>query len=183
MKNLFKALIVVMIPLLLASCGGGDKAGKIVGKWKADVSSLDLVLGDGVPAEIKTMVEGQKDKTLGEAEKEVSDITIEFTEAGKVVLSKEGEDEKPEMDYSVSGNKLNLKGDVEGQEVDFTLTLASVSGDKMTVAITGEEIVKQMKEKYAKEFEQANGMAAAFAQGASLEDMLKGSKVSLSFKK
>lgn len=177
MKNVLKSLIVIMLPFLMASCGG-DKAGKLVGEWKVDVSSFDLVLGDGVPDPIKGMVEGQKAQMLSEAEKEAGSMSIEFKEDGKMVLTADGESE--EMDYSVSGKKLNLKGEIEGEKVDVYLTLADVSADKFTVALTGEDILSQMKEKYPEEFEQAKGMAA---QMGDIEAMMKGSKVAISFKK
>lgn len=178
MKNVLKSLIVIMLPFLMASCGGGDKAGKLVGEWKADVSSFDLVLGDGVPDPIKGMVEGQKAKMLAEAEKEAGNMKIEFKEGGKLVLTADGESE--EMDYSVSGKKLTLKGDVDGQKVDFDVTLTDVSADKFTLSLTGEEILSQMKEKYPDEFKQANEAAA---QMGDLEAMVKGSKIAISFKK
>ncbi|MFT5647855.1 MAG: hypothetical protein ACI976_002550, partial [Aureispira sp.] len=70
MKSIFKLLTVVLISVLLASCGAGvdgvdgsssSSTAGLVGQWKADLSSFDLILGDGVPAEMKGMVEMQKD--------------------------------------------------------------------------------------------------------------------------
>ena len=59
MKTLLKTLTIGLTVLVLASCGGSS-AKDFVGTWKADASSLNLTLGDDVPAEIKLMIEDIK---------------------------------------------------------------------------------------------------------------------------
>ncbi|MFK7796689.1 MAG: hypothetical protein AB8E82_04490 [Aureispira sp.] len=174
MKSVFKLLTIVSIAaLLIVSCGGSGAG--LVGKWHVDLSSLDLVLGDGVPAPMKAMVEGQKDGLVKQGEEQSDDVTIEFTEAGKVILSKVGEEKTEEMNYTFDGSKLNLSGDMEGEKVDVDLTISEVSGDKFTVSMTAEEILAQVKEKYPD--------ALRGTEGMNIEEMAKGSSMSISFKK
>lgn len=174
MKKVFKTVAVALTALVMVSCG--SNADSLVGTWHADVSSLDLVLGDGVPEEMKKGIESEKGEAMKEAQSEADEVSIEFTKEGKVILSKEGEDEKPELEYTVDGDKLNIKGEIDGEKVDFSLTLAEASADKFTLSITGEEALAQMKEKYPEMLAQAEGMG-------DLETMVKGSSVSISFKK
>lgn len=175
MKNVLKTLMVVLIPLFLASCGGSASSDGLVGTWRVDLNSLDLVLGDGIPAPMKTGIEAQKGQAMEQAKSETENITLEFTKDGKAILSKEGEDEKPELDYSLDGDKLSLKGEIEGEKVDLGLNVSEISSDKFTIAMTGEEILAQVKEKYP-------DMLAA-AQGMDLDAMVKGCSIAISFKK
>ena len=111
MKSVFKLLTVVLIAALVASCGGGGASSAgIVGKWHADLSTFDLVLGDGVPAEMKAGVDAQKEGLLAQGKAQQDDFTIEFTDAGKMVVSKKGDEKTEELDYSFDGSVLNLKG-------------------------------------------------------------------------
>lgn len=174
MKSVFKLLTIISIAaLLIVSCGGSGSG--LVGKWHVDLSSLDLVLGEGVPAPMKAMVEGQKDGLVKQGEEQSDDVTIEFTEAGKVILSKVGEEKTEEMDYTFDGSKLNLSGDMEGEKVNVDLNISEVSGDKFTVSMTAEEILAQVKEKYPD--------ALRGTEGMNIEEMAKGSSMSISFKK
>ena len=173
MKSVFKLLTIVSIALLIASCGGSGTG--LVGKWHVDLSSFDLVLGDGVPAPMKAMVEGQKDGLIKQGEGQSDDVTIEFTEAGKVILSKVGEEKTEEMDYTFDGSTLNLSGDMEGEKVDVDLNISEVTADKFTVSMTAEEILAQVKEKYPDALKGTEGM--------DIEAMAKGSSMSISFKK
>ncbi|MGH1337726.1 MAG: hypothetical protein ACRBFS_16520 [Aureispira sp.] len=176
MKSVFKLLTIVLVSVLLASCGGGSgSAGDLVGKWHIDFSSFDLVLGDGVPAPMKGMVEAQKDGLLKQGEAESDEVTIEFTEAGKMVVSKEGEEKKEELNYAFDGKKLTLTGDMDGEKVDFDLTLSEVSASKFTISMTAEEILEQVKAKYPEVLKGAEGM--------DIDAMAKGSSMAISFKK
>jgi hypothetical protein len=173
MKSVFKLLTIVSIALLIASCGGSGAG--LVGKWHVDLSSFDLVLGDGVPAPMKAMVEGQKDGLIKQGEAQSDDVTIEFTEAGKVILSKVGEEKTEEMDYTFDGSKLNLSGDMDGEKVDVDLNVSEVTADKFTISMTAEEILAQVKEKYPD--------ALRGTEGMDIEAMAKGSSMAISFKK
>lgn len=175
MKSIFKLLAAVFISsLLLTSCGGGATDG-LVGKWHADMSSFDLVLGDGVPAPMKGMVEAQKEGLLKQGEAQSDDFTIEFTNEGKMIVSKKGDDKTEELNYTFDGQKLNLSGDVEGDKVDIDLQISEVSSSKFTIAMTAEEILEQVKAKYPEVLKGAEGM--------DVDAMAKGSSVAISFKK
>jgi hypothetical protein len=176
MKSVFKLLTVVLISVLLASCGGGSAGSAgIVGKWHADLSTFDLVLGDGVPAPMKGMVEGQKEGLLEQGKAQQDDFTIEFTDAGKMVVSKKGDEKTEELDYSFDGSVLNLKGDMDGDKVDINLNVSEVSADKFTIAMTGEEILAQIKT--------AAPELLAGAGEMDVDAMVKGCSVAISFKK
>lgn len=175
MKSVFKLLTVVLISVLLASCGGAGSSAGIVGKWHADLSTFDLVLGDGVPAPMKGMVEAQKEGLLTQGKAQQDDFTIEFTEAGKMVVSKKGDEKTEELDYSFDGSVLNLKGDMDGDKVDINLNVSEASADKFTIAMTGEEILAQIKT--------AAPELLAGAGEMDVDAMVKGCSVAISFKK
>jgi hypothetical protein len=178
MKSIFKLLTVVLISVLLASCGGGAGGGStagLVGQWKADLNSFDLILGDGVPAEMKGMVEMQKAGLLEEGKAQSDDFTIEFTDAGKMVVSQKGEEKSEELDYTFDGNKLALSGETEGEKVNISLNVSEVSADKFTIALTGEEVLAQIKAEYPELLASAGEM--------DVDAMVKGCSVTLSFKK
>jgi hypothetical protein len=150
MKSIFKLLTVVLISVLLASCGAGvdgvdgsSSTAGLVGQWKADLSSFDLILGDGVPAEM--------------------------------VVSKKGDDKTEELDYNFDGNKLALSGEVEGDKVNINLNISEVTADKFTIALTGEEVLAQIKAEYPE--------LLASAGEVDVDAMVKGCSVTLSFKK
>lgn len=177
MKSIFKLLTVVLISVLLASCGGGTSSGTsgLVGQWKADLNSFDLILGDGVPAEMKGMVEMQKAGLLEEGKAQSDDFTIEFTDAGKMVVSKKGDEKTEELDYTFDGNKLALSGETEGEKVNISLNVSEVSADKFTIALTGEEVLAQIKAEYPE--------LLVGAEAMDIDAMVKGCSVALSFKK
>lgn len=175
MKNIFKLLATIFISsLLLTSCGSGATDG-LVGKWQADMSSFDLVLGDGVPAPMKGMIEAQKEGVVKQGEAESGNFTIEFTKEGKMIVSKKGDDRTEELDYTFNGEKLSLSGEVEGDKVDLDLNVSEVSSNKFTIAMTAEEILAQIKAKYPELLERAEGM--------NIDAMVKGSSMAISFKK
>jgi len=174
MKSVFKLLTVVLISLLLTSCGG-DSATGLVGEWHADLSSFDLVLGDGVPAPMKGMVEAQKAGLLEQGKAQQEDFTIEFTDAGKMVVSKKGDEKTEELDYTFDGNKLALSGEIEGDKVNISLNVSEVSADKFTIAMTGEEILAQIKT-------QAPELLAGAGE-MDVDAMVTGCSVAISFTK
>ncbi|CAA6804068.1 MAG: Unknown protein [uncultured Aureispira sp.] len=175
MKSIFKLLTVVLITVLLASCGGSGASNNIVGAWHVDLSSIDLVLGDGVPAPMKGMVQAQKDGLIAEGEGKSDDVTIEFTEAGKMVVSKKGDEKTEELDYKFDGSKLTLSGDLDGEKVDIDLNISESTAEKLTIAMTGEEILAQIKAKYPE--------VLAMAGEMDVDTMVKGCTIAISFKK
>lgn len=174
MKNIFKLLTVILISALLTSCAGGGANG-LVGVWHIDLNSFDLVLGDGVPAPMKGMVEAQKDGLLEQGKAQSDDFSLEFTEGGKMIVSKKGDDKTEELNYTFDGKKLSLNGEVEGDKVDVDLNVSEVSSSKFTIAMTGEDILAQAKAKYPDALKGAGEM--------DLDAMVKGSSMSISFKK
>jgi len=174
MKNVFKTLAVALTALVLVSCGGADSA-DLVGAWKADPSSLDLTLGDGLAA-FKGAIEEQKSQMLSEASEESESITFEFKEGGKLVLSHEDEDETFSFDWSLEGDKLIIEGEVEEQKGKMTLTVESVSADKLTLALTAEDLLAQVKEQMPEAMSMVPGEF-------DIDAMAKGTSMSMSFKR
>ncbi|MDC0313622.1 lipocalin family protein [Flavobacteriales bacterium] len=176
MKNVFKTLAVALTALALVSCGGTEvTSAGMAGKWKADPSSLDLTLGDGLAA-FRGVIEEEKNNMLSEASEESETITFDLKEDGKLVLSKEGEDETFSFDWSLEGDKLIIEGEVEGQKGKMTLNVQSVSADKLTLALTAEDLIAQVKEQMP---EAMNMVPGEF----DIDAMAKGTSMSMSFKK
>ena len=176
MKNVFKTLAVALTALALVSCGGTEvSSAGMAGKWKADPSSLDLTLGDGLAA-FKGMIEEGKEEMLSEVSGESDKVTFDFKEDGKLLVSAEGEDEILTFDWSLIGDKLVLEGELDGQEGKIELTVESVSADKLTLALTAEDLLAQIKEQMP---EAMNEVPGEF----DVDAMAKGTSVSMSFKK
>ena len=174
MKNVFKTLVVALTSLALVSCGGTEMTSiDLAGSWKADPSSLDLTLGDGLAA-FKGMIEEGKEEMLSEVSGESDKVTFDFKEDGKLVVSAEGEDET--FNWSLAGDKLTLEGELEGQGGKIELTVESVSADKLTLALTAEDLLAQIKEQMP---EAMNEVPGEF----DVDAMAKGTSVSMSFKK
>ena len=176
MKNAFKTLAVALTALTLVSCGGTEAtSADLVGSWKADPSSLDLTLGDGLAA-FKGMIEEEKSKMISEASREADQISFEFKEGGKLLISKVGEDETYTINWSMDGGKLTIDGEVEGEKGKIVLTVASISADKLTVTLTAEDLLAQIKEEMPEAMNQVPGEF-------DVDAMAKGTSVSMSFKK
>jgi hypothetical protein len=174
MKSVFKTLAVALTALLLVSCGGADSA-ELVGAWKADPSSLDLTLGDGLAA-FKGAIEQEKNQMLSEASEESETITFDLKEDGKLVLFKEGEDETISFDWSLKGDKLIIEGEIEDQKGKITLNVQSVSADKLTLGLTAEDLLAQIKEQMPEAMSMVPGEF-------DVDAMAKGTSMSMSFKR
>ena len=176
MKNVFKTLVVALTSLALVSCGGTEMTSiDLAGSWKADPSSLDLTLGDGL-AVFKGAIEEGKQEMLSEVSGESDKVTFEFKEGGKLLVSAEGEEETFTFDWSLEGDKLILEGELEGQEGKIELTVESVSADKLTLALTAEDLIAQIKEQMPEAMDQVPGEF-------DVDAMAKGTSMSMSFKK
>ena len=189
MKNVFKTLAVALTALMVVSCGGDEASiaesdvstaevevsteDLLVGPWKVDPSSLDLTLGDGLAA-FKGAIEEEKGKMLSEASGESDKVSFEFKEDGKLVLSHEDEDETYSFDWSLEGDKLVIEGEVEGQKGKMALNVQSVSADKLTLALTAEDLIAQVKE----QMPEAMGMVPGEFD---IDAMAKGTSMSMSF--
>lgn len=178
MKRILGGVFALSL-FVLASCGGTSEA-DIIGKWKVDASSIDIKLGDGVPAPIKSEVdEAMKDMKSEEGAKEVNNITLDFQEGGKLIVSGEGKEEKEEFKWSIDGDFLVIEGDMQGKKGKIKFNIDEVSGDKMTISLTGEDILAQIKEQAPEMIEGMKMMAG----GTDIEKMAAGSKITVSLKK
>ena len=85
-------------------------------------------------------------------------------------------DEKTEeLDYKFDGSKLTLSGDLDGEKVDIDLNISESTAEKLTIAMTGEEILAQIKAKYPE--------VLAMAGEMDVDTMVKGCTIAISFKK
>jgi hypothetical protein len=104
-------------------------------------------------------------------------VTFDFQEGGKLVISADGEEQ--EMNWEVDGDHLIVSGEVEGQSGKIKLMIEDVSSDKMSVSLTAEELIAQVKEQMPELMEMAKGQTG----GQDVEKMMKGSKLTIGFKK
>lgn len=172
MKKLIGGFAALAFLLVIASCGGASEA-ELIGKWSMDPASLKIELGDGVPAEMKGMVEGAEKEMKSGAAEEMKAATIEFKDGGKLVVGADGETE--EGTWSLDGDNLTLGMEQGGDKVEVTLQV-EMSGDSMTATLTAEEILSIIKDQGMEE--QVKAMA-----GKELDKMIDGTSISVTFNK
>jgi hypothetical protein len=175
MKKVIGGLAALAFLFVVASCGSAEK--DMIGKWKMDASAIDVKLGDGFPAEMKSEVNEGIKEMKSEGASELDAVTFDFQEGGKLVISADGEEQ--EMNWEVDGDHLIVSGEVEGQSGKIKLMIEDVSSDKMSVSLTAEELIAQVKEQMPELMEMAKGQTG----GQDVEKMMKGSKLTIGFKK
>lgn len=173
MKKVIGGFAALAFLFVVASCGGVSEK-DLVGKWSVDPTSIDIKLGDGVPAEMKTMVEQGQKEMVSEGSEDMKAATIEFKEGGKLVIGAEGESQ--EGTWSLDGSDLTIGMEERGQKVEVTLQV-EMNGDEMTATLTAEEILNVLKDQ---------GMdqnVEQMAGGKKLDEMVDGTSLSVTFKK
>lgn len=172
MKKVIGGFAALAFLFVVASCGGASEK-DLIGKWSVDASSLDIQLGDGVPADMKEMVKSGQKEMLEEGSEDMEAATIEFKEGGVLTVGAEGESENGT--WKLDGNTLTLGMEQGGQKVEVDLEV-EMSGDKMTATLTAEEVLNVIKEQGMAD--QVKAMA-----GTELEKMVDGTSISISFNK
>jgi len=172
MKKVIGGIAALAILFVVASCGGASES-DLVGKWSVDPASVNIELGDGVPAEMKAMVESAEKEMKSEGAKEVEATTIEFKEGGKLVISAEGDEQ--EGTWSLDGDNLTLGMEEGGQKLDITVEV-EMSGDSMTATLTAESIMKALKDSGMDQMIKAQ-------TGTELDKMVEGTSISVTFNK
>ena len=76
--------------------------------------------------------------------------------------------------WKLEGDKLIIEGEVEEQKGKMALTVESVSADKLTLALTAEDLIAQVKEQMP---EAMNMVPGEF----DIDAMAKGTSMSMSF--
>ncbi len=175
MKRVIISSVFIAIVMLLTSCGG---AASIEGTWKVDPSSLDLVLGDGFPEEMKQSVEAAKAEAKSDkASNEMDKITLELNEGGVAMLKHaDHAEDTQEFKWEQKGDVLNLNGEIDGEKFNANLDIMSASADEVTIGLTGESLLEQVKKERPEMMEQIPPMF-------DVEKMVKGAKVSIKMKK
>lgn len=174
MKKVIISSVLIALVLLMSSCG----AKSIEGSWKVDPASFDLVLGEGFPEEFKANVESAKkeassENTIGEAKK----VTLELLEGGVAKLKHEDHaDDTQEFHWKQNGDVLNLNGDIDGEKFNANLDIIASSADEVTLGLTGESLLKQMKAERPELMEQIPPMI-------DVNKLVEGAKVSVKMKR
>lgn len=178
MKKIIGGFAALAFLLVLGSCGGASEA-DMIGKWKMDAGSIDIKLGDGVPSEMKAMVESGKKEMMSEGKEDIEAATIEFKKGGEFTVSMEGDSEKGK--WKLDGDKVILSMKPEGakKEVSIALIVEEVSGDAMTLTLTAEELMNTMKKQDPNSVKMIESMSGQ----SDIEKMVEGTQVSFTMKK
>ena len=174
MKKIIISSVLVALVLLMSSCGSSS----IQGTWKVDPSSLDLVLGAGFPEEMKQGVEeAKKEANSDKAKSELDKITLELLEGGVAKLKHaDHADDTQEFKWKQNGNVLNLNGEIEGEKFNANLDIMEASASEVTIGITGESLLEQVKAERPEMMEQIPPMF-------DVNKLVEGAKVSIKMKK
>lgn len=174
MKRVIISSVLIALVMFMSSCGGSS----IEGNWKIDPSSLDLVLGEGFPEEMKQGVEeAKKEATSAKSKEEADKVTLELLADGKALLKHaEHADETQEFHWKQSGSVLNLNGEVEGEKFNINLDIISSSSNEVTIGFTGESLLEQVKAERPELIEQIPAMF-------DINKLVEGAKVSIKMKK
>ena len=175
MKKVIGGIAALAFLLTLGSCGGPSEA-DMVGEWKIDSSSIDVKLGEGVPTEVKAMVQAGKADMLQEGSKEMEAASIKFEKGGKLIASAEGEEQ--EGKWKLDGDKLVVSMEEGGKEVSIAFNVDEVDGSKMTLTLTAEELLNTMKKQEPRAVDQIKAMT-----GTDVEKMIEGTSLTFSLKK
>lgn len=170
MKKVIGGLAALAFLFVVASCGSVSED-DVVGKWSIDASSIDITLGDGVPADIKKMVEQGKKEMMEEGKSDMESAVIEFKKGGK--FSVQGESE--EGTWKLDGDQLILGMEQRGKKVSVKFDV-EMDGDDMKLTLTAEEVMNVLKE------QGLDKMLAAQA-GGDLDKMVEGTSLSFNLKK
>ncbi|MBO5077027.1 MAG: hypothetical protein J5584_05480 [Clostridia bacterium] len=146
MKKTIKVLALVLtLALAVALFGACSKAGtkaalnkKLIGKWKADLSSLSDLMGEDIPEgmDYSMTMEFKKDGTGA--------MAIKVVYAGTTYI-----DENAKYKWSLDGDKLKIEMDEDENDImdledlgdeDGTVTI-KIEGDKLTMSGEGEDEV------------------------------------------
>jgi hypothetical protein len=174
MKKVIISSVLIALVLLMSSCGSKS----IQGTWKVDPSSLDLVLGEGFPEEMKKGVEETKVEVKSEkAQKELDKITLELLEGGVAKLKHaDHAEDTQEFHWKQNGDVLNLNGEIDGEKFNANLNILKSSADEVTIGLTGESLLEQVKAERPELMEQIPAMF-------DVKKLVEGAKVSISMKK
>ncbi len=178
MKKIIGGFAALAFLLVLGSCGGASEA-DMIGKWKMDAGSIDLKLGDGVPAEMKAMVEFGKKEMMSEGKEDIEGATVEFKKGGVFTVSMDGQSEDGKWKLDGDNVVLTMKPEGAKKEVSISLIVEEVSGDAMTLTLTAEELVNTIK----KQDPNAMKMIESMSGQSDIEKMIDGTQVSFTMKK
>jgi len=175
-KTIIFGMFLTASLFILNSCGG-DLQKNIVGKWTADLSSLEVTLGDGIPGDIKPEVESGV-KEVKSMQFLAEQVTIDFKDGGVLTLGPSGDTK--DFNWKVDGNNIVLSGELEGQKFEFSIEAKESSADKIVLFISAESALEQMKKVMGAEFDQAMG---ELPPGVDINAMVKGTSASMTLKK
>lgn len=175
MKNFIISSVLIALVMLMSSCGSSS----IEGSWKIDPSSLDLVVGDGFPSEYKSYIEEAKNNSSNpEVIEEADKVTLQLLANGVAKINDLSHPEDSvSFNWKQTGDILNLNGEIEGEKFNVNLNLFSTSADELTIGLTGESMLEQVKT------ERPELLEFPMVQMLDLDKIVKGSKFSIKMKK
>jgi len=142
LKKSIPALAASSLLLLLFSCGGVTEE-DMLGEWSLDVTSIDVDFGDNLSAQDKLTYMASKAALQSSSEsQELEAMTFKFRKGGKLLIGNE--------EYSFDGKwklkdeNVTLYMEIMGVPIEITAQV-ELDGDILTATITGEEIIRRMK--------------------------------------
>lgn len=175
MKKIIGVFALGISLFILASCGGNPEK-EVVGAWKVDPNSIDLVLGEEFPEDLRGMVEGGKDEMKLEEAENFEKLTIEFKDGGKFIMSMEGESETIEGTWKIEDDKLRIDAEVEGEKGSVALNMDEISGDKLALSLSAEDLLSEVRTQMPEVLDEVPSMF-------DVEAMAKGTKFLVTLKK
>ena len=174
MKKIILFTFIVLITIFVLSC----KSNTLEGKWQVDPTTLDLVLGEGFPEFMKEGVnEFMKEAKSEDSKTESEKITLELLPDGKGILSHEEEpNDDIEIKWSLNKNILRLYGTIDDEFIDIELEVLEISKNEVLLGLTGEFILKQLREKHPEILEKVPGMF-------NLDALAKGGRITVKMKR
>jgi hypothetical protein len=174
MRNVKGMLMLVLLATMFVCNSCSNKEKNIIGKWAADLSSIDLKMGDGIPSDIKSEVE-QEMSGLKSMQFVIDQVIIEFKEGGVLTLGPSGDTR--DFQWKIEDHSLMLSGDLEGIKAEFSIEIKELSKDKMTLFVSAESMLNQVKKVMGSEFDEA---MAEIPSDVNINDMVKGTSVAIS---
>ncbi len=171
MKHIIISTVVIAVSLLFSACGGAN----LEGSWKVDPSSFEIVLGEGFPKDWRGYVDKAKEEAKSERTKKESDnVTLVLKPNGIAEIQDlEHPEDTIAFNWKQSGSVLNLNGEIENENFNVNLDIMGSSNDDVTLGLTGESILKQVRT------EKPELLENEFLKMLNLDNMAKGTQLSI----
>lgn len=175
MKKIIGVFALGISFFILASCAGNPEK-EVVGAWKVDPNSIDMVLGEEFPDDLRGMVEGGKNEMKEEEAENFEKLVVEFKDGGKFIMSMEGESETIEGTWKIEDDKIRINAEIEGEKGSVALNLDEITSDKLALSLNAEDLLSEVKTQMPEVLDE-------IPQMFDVEAMAKGTKFLVTLKK